>query len=296
MYKFGFRDPTCIPQEFMCDGHKDCFLGLDEKGCEPEESSAYLSSTIVQRTENTLTFPFESTTNSDVFNILTSITKSSIDPSVTAYQYKSKTVINNSSIQVSNNSLAHHHETTGSTNKSHLTAIIAVVVSIIAILCIGGSVYYYKRKYKTTLNAQSEYLTPMSLQDRPEQEDEIYESVNDVLVTRHENPTIVNIGMNKQKDVEKSRPDRDCNAFQKLRKSSSITYQDSGKECKLNANLAKQLHESSKYEISEMDLMIDSKSKRNSGDSLASKLYESIDDYNINSSSKTESTTYVEIE
>lgn len=33
MYKFGFRDPTCIPQEFMCDGHKDCFLGLDEKGC-----------------------------------------------------------------------------------------------------------------------------------------------------------------------------------------------------------------------------------------------------------------------
>lgn len=134
------------------------------------------------------------------------------------------------------------------------------------------------------------------MQDRPEQEDEIYESVNDVLVTRHENPTIVNIEMSKQKDAEKSRPDRDCNAFKKLRKSSSLKYEDFDKDGYLKSNFANQLQKTSKYENSEIDQMIDSESKRNSGDSLGSKLYESIDEYNINSSSQTESTTYVEIE
>ncbi|CAG2240397.1 unnamed protein product [Mytilus edulis] len=121
-----------------------------------------------------------------------------------------------------------------------------------------------------------------------------YMTVYDIDDPQHENPSFV-IEQNKDKNYDKlRRPDQDTNDYDKLQESTSQKYENSAKEHKLNTDLANQLQESLKYENSETNATKDFKSQSNLGESIASKLYESID--NCNSDSLTESTPYAYIE
>ncbi|CAG2240404.1 unnamed protein product [Mytilus edulis] len=171
----------------------------------------------------------------------------------------------------------------------------AIIVSIIAILCIVGLIYLYKRKYNPTWCSKADTNSAMSIQDRPQQKDEHdYMTVYDIDAPQHENPSFV-IEQNKDKNYDKlRRPDQDTNDYDKLQESTSQKYENSAKKHKLNTDLANQLQESLKYENSETNATKDFKSQSNLGESIASKLYESID--NCNSDSLTESTPYAYIE
>lgn len=116
------------------------------------------------------------------------------------------------------------------------------------------------------------------------------------MYTPHVNHTFIHSEMDKNKDYQTLGPDRDCNTYEKIQGRKSLKYENFSDERTLKSNLANQLQEISKYENAETDPMTDFKSDRNFGDSLESKLYESKDNYNTNSSFQTESTTYAEIE
>ncbi|VDI26640.1 Hypothetical predicted protein [Mytilus galloprovincialis] len=155
--------------------------------------------------------------------------------------------------------------------------------------------YRLLRKYNPTWCSKADTNSAMSIQDRTQQKDEHdYMTVYDIDAPQHENPSFV-IEQNQDKNYDKlRRPDQDTNNYDKLQESTSQKYENSAKEHKLNTDLANQLQESLKYENSETNATKDFKSQSNLGESIASKLYESID--NCNSDSLTESTPYAYIE